>query len=333
MKKGSAVVVETWDCNEDIASAVELEGRLRGHSVITLFNESESFVEFASRLPSGRKLSLGKHEAAMLRKTDGYVFIPGPELSYSGTRVEQSKLRAATSYNLEWYRVASEAGLRGVRLYAGYFNSDRAAAALGRNRVDVVNHLLKASLADPRVLGRTGGSISRAIRTGGRLTFLSGGSVFKTRAGKEGDVDDGRTDDMDVKMKNNMSSLPGGFYSKEIGKTAEGSISCASVSFEGRKMPGGDVEFSDGRIVSYSADKWDEDFRGRFDRYVRKGGNGTPRYLGIGLNPLLKPGYGRDTAVSGAVTIWIGPSAYALLKKPSVSAGELKIVENGKIVL
>lgn len=333
LKKRSAVTVETWDCNEEIARAVELEAKMLGHNVITVYNDTATFLEYARSLPRNRKLSLGKHETAMLKNTDGYVFIPGPEMVYASTSLERSQLLAAISYNMEWYKVASQSRLRGVRINAGYFNSDRAASVLGKSRKEIVDHLLAASLADPAVLRRRGMAVSKRVRTRGSFRINSGGSELSVRAGGEEEVDDGRTDDDDVRKKMNMSSLPGGFYSTDLQASAKGTLQCKSLFFEGRKAQGLEIEFSNGKVVSYSPGEWDDDFRKKFDSYVGKGKGMPLKYMGVGLNHLLEPGYGRDLNIAGAVSVWIGESLYAIVDKPTVSTGGGEIVAEGKLVL
>ena len=333
LKKRSAVTVETWDSNEEMARAVELEAKLLGHNVITVYNDTQAFLEYARSMPRNRKLSLGKHETALLKNTDGYVFIPSPEMVYASTSLERSQLSAATSYNMEWYRVASQARLKGIRIGAGYFNSDRAASVLGKSRKEIMDHLLTASLADPAVLRRRGTAVSRRIRARGSLRIGSGGSELTVGAGREEELDDGRTDDDDVRKKINMSSLPGGFYSTDLKATAKGTLQCSSLFFEGRRAQGLEIEFSDGKVVSYSHDEWDDGLRKKFDEYVGKGKGVPLKYIGFGLNHLLRPGYGRDLNTAGAVSVWIGESLYALLEKPTVSSGGGEIVADGKLVL
>lgn len=332
LKKGSAVTVETWDCNEEISRAIELEGRLRGHSVITLLNDSSSFVEYGKSLPSGKKLSLGKHETSMLRSTDAYVFVPGPEMVLSSSSLDQAHLRAVTSYNMEWYKVASEAKLRGVRVTAGYFNSDKAAAVLGKSRKDVVDHLLRASLVQPTLLAKRGKALSTAIRSGSRVSITSGGGRITFSAGKETEVDDGRTDDQDVKAKNNMSSLPGGLFLKQAGSGADGKVRCSSVSFQGARTPPADFEFSGGKIVSYKATGWSEEARKGFDSYIRNAANRTITYMAVGLNPDLKAGYGRDLQSSGQVTLWFGQTVSASVRKATLASGKNELIGDGKFL-
>ncbi len=331
LKKRSAVTVETWDSNEEIARAIELEAKLLGHNVITVCNDTPAFLEYARSMPRNRKLSLGRHEIALLKNTDGYVFIPTPEMSYASTSLERSQLSAATSYNTEWYRVASQARLKGIRIGAGYFNSDRAASVLGKSRKEIVDHLLSASLADPAVLRRRGTAVSKRIRTRGSLRIVSGGSELTVRAGREEELDDGRTDDYDIRKKINMSSLPGGFYSIDLNASSKGTLQCSSFFFEGRKAQGLEIEFSDGKVVSYSHGEWDGDLREKFEGYI---GKGAPlKYIGFGLNHLLRPGYGRDLNTAGAVSVWLGESLYAFVEKPTVSSGGGEIVTDGKLVL
>lgn len=330
LKKGSAVVIETWDCNEELARAVELEARRMNHSVITLFNDSESFIQFAKRIPAGKKLSLGKHEVSMLKNTDGYVFIPGPEMVSSSTTIDPAKLRAMTSYNMQWYSVASEAKLKGVRLVAGYYNSDRAASALGKKRKALVDHLLEASLVNPAVMAGKARTLSSNLRTGRKVSVESGRSRLELKIGKEEEIEDGRTDDADVKNKMNMSSLPGGLYVKELGQGAKGAIQFDSFYMRGKKLPGVHIEFSGGKVVSYSSSKWDRGMSDRFASYIADGKNGLPSYIGMGLNPVLKRGYGRDAQVLGNLAVWIGQFAYGITGESTLVSGKKRLISNGK---
>lgn len=331
LKKGSSVVIETWDGNEDIARSVELEARARGHSTLTIFNDSVSFVEYADKLPKNMKLSLGKHEISLLRSTDGYVFIPGPELSFASTSLDQAKLSAATSYNMEWYRTVGKTRLRGIRITAGYVNSEKAAASLGKSRQEVVDHLLKASLVDPSVLGRKGKAITKGIAPGSTVRVEGDGASLTFRAGKEEELDDGRTDEEDLKMKTNMSNLPGGLYSRNVSGAAKGTVRCSSLAMRGRRAPSVELEFSGGKLVSYAAEDWDESSRQRFDKYIKEQSNRRCTYFGIGLNPGLERGYGRDLEASGSLAIWIGPGSYATVSHPTLACGKEKLIVEGAL--
>ncbi len=333
LKKGSSVTVETWDCNEDLARKVELEAAARGHSVITLYNDTDSFIKSANRLPAGRKVRLGKHEEALLRNTDAYVFIPGPELFYSTTSLNHSRLRSAISYNMEWYRIAKESKLRGVRLGAGYFNSDAAASILGRTRKSIVDHLLNASLEDPSVLHRRAKLVSSCFRKGGKVTLDSGKFTLLFRTGKEEEIGDGRTDEEDLRSGNNMSDLPGGLYLREISGEAEGKIACASLTYQGKSTKSVEIEFSKGRVVSFSSKSWEGDAEESMSAYLSKQANRAPTYLGVGLNSRLKPGYGRDSYSSGAVTLWIGQSARAVLMQPTLHSFGRTVVNRGRLAV
>lgn len=333
LRKGSAVVIETWDSNVELARAIELEARRLNHSVITLFNDSYTFVEFARKLPAGKKLSLGKHEISMLKNTDGYIFIPGPEMVTSSSSLDPAQLRAVTSYNMQWYGVASEAKLRGIRLQAGYYNSEKAAAALGKKRGQLIDHMLEASLVNPSVISGKAKKLSTHLKTGRKISIKSDSSVLELKTGKEEEIEDGRTDDTDLKMKKNMSSLPGGLYARELGKGAKGKVKFEALFIRGKKVAQVLVEFSGGKVVSYSSPKLDKAASEMLDSYIANGKNSSPSYFGIGLNPVLKKGYGRDTQVAGNLAVWIGPAAYGIVSRPTLSVGKTNLISKGKLAV
>ncbi|HYB75934.1 MAG TPA: hypothetical protein VEC08_03150, partial [Nitrososphaerales archaeon] len=244
---------------------------------------------------------MGRHEYALLSKTDAYVFIPGPVLGGS-PRLTRGEVIASTAYNSTWYKAAKAAGLRGARLTFGYVGEELA-RILVKSVGEIVDHQLVASMVDSQKVRANGKKLARLMKTRGEVVVRAEGDALRFRLGGEQEIDDGMIDRADLTVGNNMTNVPPGYLARE---TVPGSLSGAIKIHAPVPRLGamGDVrlEFAGGKLKSWESEKNQEWLNGLV--------TGTPdqrRTLSavvIGLNPSMKYRYGQDRLVEGAVTLF-----------------------------
>src|SRR5579863_4489975 len=112
VKKGQTVLVESWNNGLPFAKHVVLEARRKGAIPLTLLEDEDAYVDGAKETPKDVLGKMGRHEFALLSKTDAYVFIPGPELGTFAHRMERSNYLDSVKYNDAWYDAAAKAKLK-----------------------------------------------------------------------------------------------------------------------------------------------------------------------------------------------------------------------------
>ncbi|HYB79467.1 MAG TPA: hypothetical protein VEG66_06900 [Thermoplasmata archaeon] len=301
VRAGETVTIETWNTGLEFAKRVAVRARRVGAVPLLLLEDEDTFVEGLRQTPKERVGGMGKHERALLSKSDAYVFVPGPVLGGS-SRLSQKEVAASTAYNSSWYSAAKKAHLRGVRMLFGYVGPELA-GILCKPVDQIVEHQFKAALIDFQQVRHTGLHLSRRLRPGARATLRAGGESLSFELGAEEGLDDGVVSRHDVATGSNMTNVPPGYYAREIvASSLNGTVRVyAPVPRIGAT---GDLrlEFRRGRLV-----KWQSETNQQWlDELVRT----TPkdrRAFGavvIGLNPILRDGYGQDRLAEGAITLF-----------------------------
>lgn len=272
-----------------------------GATPVLLFEDEDSFVEAIRRTPKESAGRMGKHEYALLSRTNAYVFIPGPILGGS-PRMSREAVTASTAYNSSWYRAARKARLRGVRMLFGYAGPELA-KILRRRLSQVVEHQLRAALADFQRVRRSGLALSRWLKPSAKVTLRSGGDVLQFDLGKEEAIDDGIVGGSDLAAGGNMTNVPPGYYAREIVPSSlDGVVRLFAPVPRIGTVADLRLRFKNGRLTSWESDA--------SQRWLNRLVEDTPkerRTLGavvIGLNPALRSGFGQDRLVEGAVSFF-----------------------------
>lgn len=311
VRRGENVIVETWTHTLPYATACVTEARRRGARPMLLYEDEPAYWRSWDLVPKRELGKVGTHEWAALSKAQAYVFFPGP--------ADRPRLRAqgrdafqSVAYNLEWYRRAKSAHLRGVRSILGYA-SNEAAAEL---RVDPTvwrEQLVRASVqADPAAIKRDAAKVAARLQKGREfhLTAANGTDLKLSLRGRAPVVDDGIVDAGDLRRGYNMTAVPPGWVAVAIDeKSAAGLVVANRPSFPRMgRVEGGQWEFDHGQMVSCSF----TDGGAAFERATQTVTPGWNRggFISLGLNPALDPGVARvEDAEAGAVAVAIGGNA------------------------
>ncbi len=326
IRPGENVAVESWNTGLDFARTAVLEARRIGATPVLLLEDEDTFVASLRESPTKFAGTMGRHEVALLSRTNGYVFIPGPLLGGS-PRLSRAALSRSTAYNPSWYEAAKKARLRGARMLFGYVGPDLA-GILRRPLGQVVEHQLTAALTDFRRVHRTGLALSGRLRAGARLTLTSDGETLSFGLGREEALDDGTVSAGDVTRGENITNIPPGYYAREIApSTLEGTVCLFAPVPRIGAVADLRLQFKEGRLT-----RWESDSA---QREVNRLVEDTPRdrrtlsALVIGLNPALRRGFGQDRLVEGAV------SFFGLLQSttrgPTLKVGSRTLIRDGAV--
>jgi leucyl aminopeptidase (aminopeptidase T) len=331
LKKGESVTVETWNNGLSIALSFVGEARKAGAIPLTLFEDEDTYVLGVKNAPKDVLGKMGKHENGLLAASDAYFFIPNELLEgYSG-RLTPEETEAATGYGGSWYDAAEKARLRGARMSFGFAGKELA-RMLGKSLEQIEVHQLKAALVDYRSIRKAGKELAARLPDSGTGSLTSpGGSQLRFEFEPEVHIEDGVVDDKDVAEGHNMTYLPPGFLRKGIKPASvNGRVKLSpSVSWTG-VIGDATLDFEKGRLVKWSSraskrllDEAIED-QPADERVVNA--------LTIGLNPLMRYGFGQDRFVAGSVGVG-GLSFTGIVRSGTLRVGHSVVVNKGRLPL
>jgi leucyl aminopeptidase (aminopeptidase T) len=301
VKKGESVTVETWNNGLPFARQVVLEARKMGAIPLTIFEDEDTYVEGVHKTPKDVLGKMGKQEYKLLSGTDAYVFIPGPVLGNFSHRLARGEQLDSTAYGESWYKAASKARLRGVRMAFGYLGEETQ-AILGKSVEVVATHQLKAALADYKSIRKTAKKLSSELADGSRGTVKTPGSKLTFQLAGKIEVEDGIVDEGDVGSENNICYIPPGYVYSEIDpESVSGSFTFSPTITRFGLIKDGTLEFRDGQLVAWRS-KSSSAALGKITAAAAEKSRRATALL-VGLNPLLGYGYGLNANSAGVVGI------------------------------
>jgi leucyl aminopeptidase (aminopeptidase T) len=348
VRRGENVIVEAWSESLPWATPFITEARMRGAHPLLLYEDEAAFWDSIAAGASRSTGQVGSHEWAALSKTSAYVFFFGPAEWTRFDDLPTDKARGIAAYNPEWYRRAARAKVRGARMYLGRTSP----AAAQRWKLDLNQwreELLRASLVPPSELHRLGARISRRLRGGKSVTITHpNGTKLAFRLGKYPiQLDDALVDADDLRMGNNVATIPGGVVGVAIDHTSVEGIIVGNhdVYPDGARGPVSDIRwnFEGGHLTDHSFGTGGEFLEERYSKAPRAGRDRLS-YFSIGLNPELSHSPQMEDQEIGDVMVRLGGNQFVGGKNPSpfvawtvVKGADLAIdgqpvVEGGRIV-
>jgi aminopeptidase len=329
LKKGDSVTVETWNNGFELASKFVLEARKVGAHPVMIFEDEDIYVESVKVTPKDSLGKMGKHEYELLSASDAYFFIPNEALEGYTNRLSPGEVDQATSYGTSWYDAAEKAKLKGARMSFGFAGKELA-KILGKKLDEVVIHQLKATLTDFATISKIGKELGARLPSGTHGTIDSDGAELEFEFDDGLRIEDGIVDESDVANGYNMAYLPPGSLSKYVKPASvSGTVKLSPTLTQRGIITGVILEFEKGNLVKWSSTK---SSRERLDSLINNQPESQRKLeaVTIGLNPLLRYGYGQDRFVMGAVGI-SGLDFTGMLRKGTLRAGEDLLVQNGKL--
>ena len=300
VQSGESVTVEAWDNGLPFARRALAEARAMGCRAILVYEDEKAYVEGVRRAPKDSVGMMGKNEYGLLAGTDAYVFVPGQALGAYSKTLKPEERAKSTRYNSSWYDAATKAGLRGARLTFGYVGRDLA-RYLGKTIDEVAREQLRAALVDYDEIASYAKRIASLLAEGAVANLGSGDNDLKFTLRGELEREDGVVDDEDRKTGNNMTYVPPGYVAKEIDpQGANGKVNLTRSLTKYGVIQQAELEFRRGVVVGWRSPDGAK-LRKLFDDVPPDERKLT--LLAVGLNPVLRYGYGQDRLVRGAVTL------------------------------
>jgi leucyl aminopeptidase (aminopeptidase T) len=346
VRRGENVIIETWSESLPWAKPFVTEARAMGANPMLLYEDEEAFWE---ALNAGRARNTGRvgtHEWAALEKSAAYVFFFGPSQWPRGDDLPPKKLAGVAEYNAEWYRRAAKAKIRGARMYLGRV-SQRAADRWSLDLHDWQDELLRASLVSPTELHRLGSVVAKRLQKGKQVRVTHpNGTDLSFRLGKFPiQLDDALVDAADVKMGNNLASIPGGVVGVAIDHTSASGTAVGNHTTypDSGPVTGSQWKFADGHLTGQSYASGGAPIEARYAKAARAGRDRLS-YFSIGLNSEISKLPQMEDQEMGAVLLQLGGNTFRggknaspfgvwmVVKDADVTIDGTPLLEGGQIV-
>jgi leucyl aminopeptidase (aminopeptidase T) len=320
VRPGESVAIETWDSTVAWANAFVLETRRLGAYPVLLYVDEGTFWKTLD-LAGAKILGVsGRHEWAMLERTNAYVTFWGPSDVVRESRLPDSTRSEMTAYDDHWFEIANRTGLRLVRMYLGRVSA-ASARGYGVDEEAWRRQLVEAALVDPVPMHRTALKIADRLRKGSVLEVRHpNGTELRLRLRhRDPRVDSGVLPPRPGSRARGTSGSPG---VQEVSIPA-GVVMVApdEESGDGRfianepsdsldgPVVGGEWTIRDGQLVGYSYRSGGESF----ERSYRRTGPrvARPGLICVGLNPKIRDAPLMRDQRLGTITFSLGGNRWA----------------------
>jgi leucyl aminopeptidase (aminopeptidase T) len=331
LKQGDSVTVETWNGGLSLARRFVVEARKVGAHPILIFEDEDAYVESVRNAPRDEVGKMGKHEYQLLSSTDAYFFIPSEVLEGYTRRLTPEEVDQSTEYGDSWYEAAEKAGLRGARMSFGFAGKELA-RMLGKKAEEIRLHQMKATLVDFGALRRTAEGLETRIPDGGKAVLSAGGSQLSFEFGEGAAIEDGIVDEDDVTAGRNMAYLPPGRLTRNIrADSVTGRMKFGPTLTWKGMVEGAALEFESGRLVGWNT-SGDRTSKERLEASMNSQPDSERKIdaVTIGLNPVLRYGYGQDRFVAGSLGI-VGLDFAGVVRNGTLKIDDTVVVEKGRL--
>ena len=313
VRAGENAIIESWDHTLPIATAMVDEVRRVGGRTLHIHEDEGPWWGAIDRKQSRLLGRSSEPEWAAMRATDLYVHFWGPGDTDRIDKIPERTFDEALAWFSHWYELARRTGLRGARVAVG-FATDGRARQWGLDRAQWEQRILRACLTDPKETARSGARLYRALSHGRRVRIThSNGTDLEVRlAGVPPRLHDGTPHPRDRRYgpSDMLAQIPAGRIDVALdSKTAEGRIHAnRRTNIWWRWDAGGTLEFSGGRLASYSFEEGGEEFA----RQYKRGTAGRDRTgsLTFGLNPAAQDVPNLENVERGSVSLAIGRNGH-----------------------
>jgi leucyl aminopeptidase (aminopeptidase T) len=310
VRRGEAVVIETWNHTLPWAAACVAEVRRRGAHPLLLLEDESAYWKSIDLAPAiGRWSGSGKHESAALRRSDAYLYFPGPADRPRLHALPPAQLSPILRADDGWTGELRKAGVRALRCMLGY-SSDQQADRWGVPGAMWRSQLLRGiAETDYRQVRRDAQRVAQRLQRGRelRVTATNGTDLTLRLKGRSPWIDDGIVDPTDLRAGHNIATAPPGAVVVALDeRSAEGTAIASRPSFlsEGR-ADGGQWEIQGGRLLQYWYTDGASAFEAEFGRAPR--GREIVSLFSIGLNAHLPASVPQaEDNEAGAVTLALG---------------------------
>ncbi|MCI4366136.1 MAG: aminopeptidase, partial [Thermoplasmata archaeon] len=312
VRPGDRVIVEGWTHTLPASVAFAREARRMKALPLVTYEDESSFWDSVRQKEDKVLGTAAAHEWAALGKTDVYIHMWGPGDRFRLANLPEARQEKLMGFNMDWYKAARKAKLRGARLEIGRpFPS--LAKLYGADVETWRNQLVAATMVEPARLRAAGAPLDKALRRGTRVRIHDGngtditlGLAHRTPRAQYGTLD---ADSMKSPF-GMLLNLPAGGIRVALDETvADGTFRGNRASYyDGGAATGGEFRFENGRLTEAKFESGGE----LFDKGYAKAGKGRdlPGMLSIGLNPELHNTPQVEDLEAGAIMLSLGVNAH-----------------------
>jgi leucyl aminopeptidase (aminopeptidase T) len=256
---------------------------------------------------------LSAFQDALLEEADSCIFTLGPRDPLAWTRIPRNRLDLAAVWFLErnkfvqqWMSIARRRGVKMLGIEATLATRE-GAKAYGFDYENWRRLMLAGCVADCAAMRRRAKRLSGLLRSNSevRIRSLSGTDLAFRLDNRPTELSDGTISEEDAR-RGKVAFLPAGHVGTTVEEeSAEGAVSYDStMHFQGGRTERLSLRLRRGRIVHYEAASG----ASNFSAHLQSLGGDSDRFafFGVGLNPLLRLGYGQDDKVLGVVELNFG---------------------------
>ena len=345
LKPGENLTIEAWEHELPFAKEVKLQARKLGANVLLHIEDDDSYFRLAEGGYEEILGQVGKHEWSLLENSDAYVFFPGPADAERQSKLDAKKRKEAQAYNMQWYKRASKAGVRGVRIRTAYVTPSRA-DMMGFDLNKWHENTLDAIDVDYQKIQKTGKKLKFMFKHANsmKISAPNGTNLSMDLSSLKPHLYSGiMANPISYNIFSCVMSIPG----SEIdvvpkARSVEGTVVFDCPVFSGNKrIEGLSWTFKKGKLIHYDAKKNLDLFKVDYEK--ASGDKNKVGVFSIGLNPKLDYGYNQDFHVEGALTIGIGSLGegdrnktdyqfIATLSNANLTLDGVKVLESGKLL-
>ena len=313
VRPGENAIIESWDHTMPMATAMVDEIRRVGGKTLHIHEDEDAWWRAIDRRQAKLLGKSSDPEWAALKSTDIYVHFWGPGDTDRIERMPERTFEEALGWFPAWYPSARRTGLRGGRVAIGFATEGRA-RQWGLDRAEWEDNILRACLTDPVETAKSGARLCRALSRGRkvRITHANGTDIEVALAGGAPRLHDGTPHPRNKRYgpADMLSQIPGGRIDVALdSKTAEGSIHAnRRTNIWWRWDAGGTLEFSEGKLTSYSFEEGEEGFSHEYENGTA--GKDRTGSLTLGLNPAVKDVPNLETVERGCVSLVVGRNGH-----------------------
>jgi leucyl aminopeptidase (aminopeptidase T) len=313
VKPKENVTIETYPSALPWATGFVREARRLGARPLLLYEDERSYWAAVEEGRSHLVGSPGEHEWGALEKSDVYVYFWGPEDLARRRRLDEKESEKLVAFNMDWYRVAKKAGLRGARMTIARVTEPNA-RFFGVPFRRWQDQVLRASLHDPASMRPAARRAAARLESGRavRIRHPNGTDLTLGLKGRKASVTIGELDpDWKKSRFGRLTSVPDAtVYTAVDERTADGTFVANRTTTTGFDAPvdGGRFVFRNGRLARASFARGGSAFREAYAAACA--GRDRPSFLEIGLDPTVEDGTPLlEETEAGAVTVGVGRNA------------------------
>jgi len=344
VRSGQRVWINSWDHALDLASDLAWESQKRGCEVLLTVQPEDLWLRSIREAPIELLDNLPPHVSAALEETDYYIYTLGPRNPILWDTIPSERRKSVsvwldTRYDKsrfaeKWASIARKRKVRMLAVEATLATPERA-ETMELDLEEWKRVLFEGCLADPNEMASHGRALEPLMAGIGQVHVTTPfGTDLKFRLDRQSPGYSYGLATEEKAEKGEVVFLPTGGIEVSVAEdSAVGKIVYDTVIRSGKgQIENLMLQLEEGKIREFSARSGKE----IFERYLRDGTEFVKRfgYVGFGLNPKLRLGFGQDDKVLGSTVLGLGIGKWwAAVTQATVNIGGRKVMEEGRLLV